>query len=81
MSCALHGMFAESWSYHPMGMIVLLILLGVAAVSVLPAASKLIVRNVIDENATFFKRVYFGFVVIFVGFGVIRAFLHLANIL
>jgi len=73
-------MFAESWSYHPMGMLVLLIFLSVAAVSVFPKTWKRAIAQLIEDNAAVFNRVYFAFVFTFVGFGVIRALQHFANL-
>jgi hypothetical protein len=79
MSCALRGMPAESIHYHPLGMLILLMLLAMASVSLCPSAVKQRIRGFIDDRARLFNSVYWGFVVIFVGFGVTRALLSVAG--
>jgi hypothetical protein len=77
MSCALHGMFLESWFYHPMGMFFLFMLSSFAIVSLLPSFWRTRVRCLMDSYDRPFRLFYFGFVIVFVGFGVVRAVLHL----
>jgi hypothetical protein len=73
MSCALRGMPVESLHYHPLGMVILLMLVTMASVSLCPTASKQKIRQFIDDRPRLFNSVYWAFVIVFVGFGVSRA--------
>src|SRR5437764_964703 len=61
MSCALHGMLAESWEYHPFGMFIFLVLLMLAAISVCSAGYKQTLREFIATRPGLFTSVYWGF--------------------
>ncbi len=71
-------MVAESWQYHPFGFLILGLFLCAALMSLMPAFRKQL-TSYIDSRPEFFGRIYAGFVVAFVGFGIARALLHLAD--
>jgi hypothetical protein len=73
LSCALRGMFPESWHYHPMGLFVLALFIFTAAQSLLPRPVRGRIIAFIDDRATVFNSLYLAFVVVFVTFGVVRA--------
>jgi hypothetical protein len=77
LSCAIRGMFHESWHYHPAGIFVLPLFLMIAGQSLLPHAVRERFACLIQSRPRFFNAVYFAFVTAFVAFGAIRAFLHL----
>jgi hypothetical protein len=76
LSCALRGMFAESWHYHPMGASILALFLFTAIQSVLPKAYRARLELFLQVNGTTFHLLYFAFVTMFVAYGVGRALLH-----
>src|SRR6476646_11021504 len=76
LSCAIRGMFHESWQYHPMGLLILLMFLLVAGQSLLPNGLRDRLAALIQARATFFNTLYLVFVVAFVTFGLGRAVLH-----
>jgi len=80
-SCALRGMFVESWQYHPMGLLILTMLLAIAFASVLPARLRERLSNYMESRAYAFNLLYLAFVVAFLAFGVSRAMLNLISIL
>jgi hypothetical protein len=75
LSCALRGRFWDSWGYHPMGAIILALFVAVALVSLLPARPRERLAGFIRARNRFFDRLYVGFVVVFLGFGILRALL------
>jgi hypothetical protein len=77
ISCALRGMAVECWQYHPFGFLLLALFICVAAISLMPALRKNL-TNYIDSRPKLFGTIYAGFVAAFVGFGILRALLHLA---
>src|SRR5205807_1514463 len=72
LSCALRGMLSESWHFHPMGFLVLALFVTLATASALPRFREWLV-TLMDSNERLFNALYLGFVVTFVGFGLIRA--------
>lgn len=72
LSCGLRGMFAESWGYHPMGLLILTLFLVVAGISLLPAATQRNLCRYIESHARLFNSLYLGFVGAFVCFGIVR---------
>ena len=76
LSCAIRGMFHESWNYHPLGLLILPMFLVVAAQSVLPNRIRERLAWFIQSRPTLFNALYLAFLTAFVGFGIIRAFLH-----
>jgi len=76
LSCALRGMFAESWHYHHMGAAVLVLFLFTAIQSVLPKAYRARLELFLQANGAAFHFLYLAFVTTFVAYGVGRALLH-----
>ena len=78
-SCALHGMFLESLHYHPLGLLILLLLVSIAGVSLLPLPLKRRIADYIASRAFAFNSAYFAFVVAFITFGAGRIFATLVS--
>jgi hypothetical protein len=72
-------MFVESWHYHPFGILILFLFILTAAVSLIPVLRKALIQY-IETRAYGFKRIHFGFVIAFVGFGAVRVMFHLREI-
>ena len=79
LSCALRGMFVESWQYHPMGWLILGLFLTIATASLLPAHYRLRVESYLQLRAFAFNAIYLAFVVTFVGFGLLRGLWQLGD--
>lgn len=79
LSCALRGLFAESWAYHPFGIPLLLLFLATAAQSVSPRRFRNRVKSHLEARAVACNTIYAGFVVLFVAYGVGRALARLTN--
>jgi len=79
LSCALRGMFVESWHYHPLGMLILLLFILTAGASAMPRLRNALVHY-IERRRGWFERIHFVFVIAFVGFGAVRVFFHLREI-
>jgi hypothetical protein len=77
LSCGIRGMLGESLHYHPFGLFILSLFLIAAVTSLLPRSSKADIVRYMESRATFFNGLYLGFVVSFVGFGIVRAVLHI----
>ncbi|MCH8824850.1 MAG: DUF2752 domain-containing protein [Planctomycetes bacterium] len=77
MSSAVHGMFAESWSYHPFGVPILLLFIATAGLSILPRTLRQRVAAKVFHNSKATNIVYIVFVTAFVTFGVARSVLYL----
>lgn len=73
MSCALRGMFVESWQYHPLGIMILAMLLVLATISLLPRELRRGAARFIETHTSFFNAFHVLFVVVFVLFGAARA--------
>ncbi|MEY4384750.1 MAG: hypothetical protein RLY20_33 [Verrucomicrobiota bacterium] len=73
LSCAIRGMFSESWNYHPFGMFILALFLFTAAQSLFPKSKREQLAQFMESHAQFFNRFYASFVIAFIGFGVLRA--------
>lgn len=80
LSCGFRGMFIESWTYHPMGLAILALVLFLAAFSLLPAPQRDRVIRLVRAHAAFFNALYLAFIVCFVAFGIARTLLQLAGI-
>lgn len=76
LSCALRGMFAESWHYHPMGAAILALFLFTAIQSVLPKKRRAWLGWFLQTNGATSHFVYLAFVTMFVAYGVGRALLQ-----
>lgn len=73
LSCALRGLFAESWAYHPFGIPLLLLFLATAAQSLLPRPHRERIRSRLEAHATFCNAFYVVFVALFISYGAVRA--------
>jgi hypothetical protein len=69
-------MWIESWQYHPMGLLILALFVFTAAQSLIPRAYRVRLAEFMQGRALFFNAVYLGFVMVFVGFGALRAAVH-----
>ena len=76
-SCCARGMFAEGWSYHPFGPGFIVILVGIAGVSLLPSRLRHRPAAVLDRFPRITITGYFALVTSFVMFGTLRALLQL----
>ena len=80
MSCAIHGLFYDSLHYHPMGMLILLLLGVIAGQSLLPKVWRNRLKHRLQAQAFAFNTLYLAFVGLFVIYGSARAFLHFAQL-
>jgi hypothetical protein len=71
-------MFLESFNYHPLGAVILVLFAFTAAQSLCPASFRARLADYLRLRATLSNSFYLGFVAVFVGFGATRALLHLA---
>ncbi len=81
ISCAVRGMFSESWGYHPFGIIFLVAFAGVAVVSLLPTTARQRLDALISRHVKLMNAAYALFIAAFLAVGVTRALiycLHLA---
>src|SRR5262249_38344908 len=76
LSCAVLGMFLESFNYHPLGPVILVLFVLTAVQSLSPARSRSRLAECLRSRATLSNSLYLGFVAVFVGFGATRALLH-----
>src|SRR5689334_13262290 len=73
LSCAVRGMFVQSWHYHPMGLAILL-LFGITALqSLLTGQWRHRFKSQLQTRAKTVNLLYVVFVVLFVIYGVFRA--------
>ncbi|MCC7294061.1 MAG: DUF2752 domain-containing protein [Phycisphaerales bacterium] len=72
VSCAIRGMWSESWSYHPFGLFVLALTVVVAGFSTLPRGTQDRIFRLSRPIAPFMRGTLVLFVTAFVGFGVWR---------
>jgi len=79
LSCGLRGMFFESLHYHPMGLLILFLLITIAFASLLPRSGKKILAGSIESHAFAFNSAYLAFVFSFVLFGTSRLLTTLAR--
>ena len=78
-SCALHGMFLESLHFHPMGLLILLLLITIALASLPPLKLKQRLTRYVESHAFAFNAVYIIFVFAFLIFGMGRMLAALAS--
>jgi hypothetical protein len=71
-------MFAESWHYHPMGLLILALFLFTAAQSLCPRSLRGSLAHSMQSRAFFFNLLYLTFAAVFVTFGATRALYHCA---
>jgi hypothetical protein len=81
LSCGLHGMFLESLHYHPMGLLILFLLITIALVSLLPVILKQRLGDYIASRALAFNSAYLAFVFGFIIFGIGRLMASLGSAL
>ncbi|MDY7109163.1 MAG: DUF2752 domain-containing protein [Planctomycetota bacterium] len=79
LSCAVRGLFAESWAYHPFGLFFLAFFLIVIAESLLPRARRVELARFIRRNRTITDAAYSALAASFVVFGLARAAAHIAT--
>jgi len=75
LSCCLRGHLQEGLAYHPLGPCILLLFLGTALLSILPASRRRLVEQRLESHPVLLNSLYFTFVVTFVSFGLGRALL------
>ena len=76
-SCFARGMFAEGWFYHPFGPVLMAVLLGIVAISLLPSRLRHRPAAVLDRFPRITLTGYVALVTSFVTFGTLRALHHL----
>lgn len=79
LSCAAHGMFLESWLYHPFGPLLLVFFVAVALISLAPANLRARWQAALKARPGLLNAAFVGFAVAFVGFGLLRALLQLGG--
>jgi hypothetical protein len=72
LSCALRGMPAESWSYHPFGIPLLLLFLLAACFSLAPIGTRLRIQSWITQHSAAASAVFVLFFGSFMTFGIAR---------
>jgi hypothetical protein len=80
LSCAVRGMFYESWQFHPFGPLILLLFLAVAIVSLLSETKRARLATAMERKARFLRILFVVSVTAFCSFGLLRALLHLAGV-
>jgi hypothetical protein len=76
LSCAVRGMFLESWHYHPMGLLILALFAITAMQSLSPGPLRVRLAGFVEAHAAFFNTLYVAFVAAFIAFGATRALFH-----
>ncbi len=77
LSCAVRGMFQESFAYHPFGVLVLVFFMLAAVVSVLSKPRRRWLARFMERRSQLAGRLYSWLVGAFVAFGLSRAAMHL----
>ncbi len=80
MSCALRGMFPESWAYHPFGPLLLAFFILVAISSLMPDRWRTAWASRLQTHLRLLNIIFAGFVAAFVSFGFARAILQLSGV-
>jgi hypothetical protein len=80
LSCAMRGMFYESWLFHPFGFFILALFLFVALVSISPEAQRARLAEAMDHRAPFVRALFFIFVSAFCSYGFLRALLQITGV-
>jgi hypothetical protein len=73
LSCGLRGMFAESFYYHPMGLVILALLSLIALQTLLPEHLQDRLKGCLQKRAVAFNSLYLTFTGLFVVYGIARA--------
>ncbi|MCZ6835083.1 MAG: DUF2752 domain-containing protein [Planctomycetota bacterium] len=77
LSCAARGLFEESWSYHPFGLLLLMLFTCTAGLSLLPGATRRRFAASVMRHHRAVTFVYIAFIVSFATFGAVRSIAHL----
>ena len=76
LSCGIRGMFVESWHYHPMGLVILVLFIFTALQSLFPGSVRGRIHHFLQVRPSLFSTLYIAFVTVFVTFGTVRALLQ-----
>ena len=77
LSCALRGLFLESWHHHPMGLPILTLFIVTVGQRLLPRDVRERFASWMNRHGAIFRGLYLAFVTGFIGFGIVRALLVL----
>jgi hypothetical protein len=80
LSCAMRGMFLESWQHHPMGLLILVFFLAIAAASLLSTPRQQQLASYMRSKAIIFNSLFLAFVATFLSFGVARAIMAFTSV-
>jgi hypothetical protein len=80
LSCAMRGMFLESWQQHPLGLLILVFFLAIAAASLLSTARQQQLASYMRSRAIIFNSLFLAFVATFLSFGVARAIMAFTSV-
>jgi hypothetical protein len=80
LSCAVRGMFKEGWQYHPFGPLILALFATAVLISFLPESLRARLEAAMNARSSLFDAIFTGFVIAFIVFGLLRAFLQLAHV-
>lgn len=72
LSCAVHGLFAESWAYHPFGLPVLGLFIYTIVQAIAPRSYRERVALRMHLAPALWNGFYLGFVTLFVSYGATR---------
>ena len=76
LSSAAHGMYVESWNYHPFGIPILLLFAFTVLLSLLPKAARRRFATSVIRHHRPVNILYLGFVIAFTAYGMARSILH-----
>ncbi|UCD75319.1 MAG: DUF2752 domain-containing protein [Phycisphaerales bacterium] len=76
MSCAVRGLFEQSWQYHPFGILLLAFFCLAAAISLLPPRRKVRLARFIQRHGRPASVLHIALITAFIVFGVLRAVVH-----
>lgn len=79
LSSAAHGMFAQSWQYHPFGIPILLLFGFTVLLSLLPASWRRRFAITVIRHHRPVNILYLSFIIAFTVFGMARSILYLAG--
>jgi hypothetical protein len=73
-------MFLESWQQHPLGLLILVFFLAIAAASLLSTARQQQLASYMRSRAIIFNSLFLAFVATFLSFGVARAIMAFTSV-
>lgn len=79
LSCAMRGMFYESWQFHPFGLFILALFVLTAMVSIMPEAQRSWLAESMEKHARFLRAVFIVFISAFCSYGLFRAIFQLTG--